>query len=125
MGEMTEDPREAKLPAWARQLLHDLRRQTREAERLAERASLSTSPETSGALLDRFDDHLIGLGEDPRIAFRVPFEGYRPESSFIEVRRMHDGAGIYVHATDEIICRQQSINAVRIVPWPKNKRTGE
>lgn len=125
MGEMTEDPREGKLPAWARQLLHDLRRRTRDAERLAERASLSTSPETSAAVLDRFDDRLIGLGEDPRVAFRVPFEGYRLENSFIEVRRMHDGAGIYVHATDEIICRQQSINAVRIVPWPKNKRTGE
>lgn len=113
------DPREAKLPAWARELIERERRARENAQRLAERAALATKPSESTALLDRFDDVPIGLGVDPRIAFRVPFPGFRPEMSFIEIRQLNDRPGLYVSAVDEIVTRNRAINAIEIVPWPK------
>jgi hypothetical protein len=116
------DPREEKLPAWARDLLARERRARQAAEAQTFRATLATKPTESGALLDRFDDLPIGLGPDPRIAFRVPFPGYADDMSFIEVRLLHDRPGINIHAADEIVCRGRSINSVDVVPWPTNKR---
>jgi hypothetical protein len=117
------DPREQKLPAWARDLLATERRLRRAAEQVAAEAALATKPAESGALLDRYADVPIGLGADPRVAFRVPFPGYRVDMSFIEIRLLHSGPGITIHATDEIVCRQRAINAVDVVPWPNNKHT--
>lgn len=121
---MVRDDREDRLPAWARGVIEGLRRRVTSAEDSARRASLATDPAGSAAILDRFDDpdRLIGLGAEPRIAFRVAFPGYRPEMSFIEVRPLNCREGINLHATDEIVCRQRSINSVDVVPWPSNKR---
>lgn len=113
------DPREAKLPAWARDLLDRERRARKRAEDLAQRAALATEPTESAAILDRFDDTPIGLGREPRIAFRVPFPGFHREMSFIEVRPLHDRPGINLHASAEIVCRTRAINSVDVVPWPK------
>jgi len=115
---LSPDPREGKLPAWARELLARERRARKDAEALALRATLATRPSESAAILDRFDDHPIGLGREPRIAFRVPFAGFHPEDSFIEVRQLGDRPGINLHATGEIVVRTSSINSLNVVPWP-------
>lgn len=117
--QLAPDPREAKLPAWAQQLLERERRARQEAQALATRAALATSPTESGVILDRFDDIPIGLGKEPRIAFRVPFPGYRPGTSFIEVRLLEDRAGLYIYAPAEIVMRSRAVNAIEIVPWPE------
>jgi hypothetical protein len=63
------DEREAKLPAWARNLLDLARRRVREAEELAERARLDTAPGDSPIVLDHRGPHgesqPIGLGRRP------------------------------------------------------------
>jgi hypothetical protein len=121
---MVRHNREDNLPVWARNLVEQLRKRVVEAEDSARRASLSTDPVGSAAILDRYDDpdRLIGLGENPRIAFRVAFPGYRESMSFIEVRPLNGREGITLHAADEIVCRQRAINSVDVVPWPSNKR---
>src|ERR1041384_1213990 len=72
-NELTPDPRESKLPAWAQDLLQRERQARKAAQALAESAALATKPDESGAVLDRYDEIPIGLGADPRVAFRVPF----------------------------------------------------
>lgn len=121
---LTPDDREAKLPAWARKSLDELRRRTRDAEALAERARLDTDPDGSGAILDRMDRKPVGLGEDPDVSFRVRFPGVDPSLSLISVRRSDSGRGLYLVAAGEVVCRQQAINAVEVVPWPKHS-TGD
>jgi len=110
------DPREEKLPAWARQLIGTERRLRRDAQRHAERAALATAPEQSGAILDRFSDLPIGLGEHPQVSFRMAFPGYSKPMQFIDVRMSE--RGLYLNAADEIVVRQSSINALTVVRWP-------
>lgn len=123
---MVPDEREAKLPVWARTLLDSLRRRTRQAERLAARAALDTDPDGSGAILDRFADHPIGLGDLPQVSFRVPFP--RHPEGFIEVGQIVGKGGIVggitIHASEEVVCRPRATNAIEVVPWPK-RSTGD
>jgi hypothetical protein len=49
---MTPDPREAKLPAWVRDQLGDLRREVRNTRRERDDAVEATSPRDSVALID-------------------------------------------------------------------------
>lgn len=116
LSDQQPDPREAKLPAWARQLIERERRLRRDAQRHAEAAQLATSPDASGAILDRFSDLPIGLGDSPQVSFRMAFPGFSPHMCFIDVR-MTD-RGLYINAADEIVVRQSSINAMTIVRWP-------
>lgn len=55
------DPREERLPRWARDALARMRRRVEDAERLATEARLATSPCESDTLLDPLK-HEIGLG---------------------------------------------------------------
>lgn len=110
------DPREARLPAWARELIKRERRLRQDAQRVAEDAALATRPEASGAILDRFADLPIGPGEHPQVSFRTDFPGFPPGMGFIDVRTTD--RGLYVNAVGEIVVRQSSINALHIVPWP-------
>ena len=77
------DPREAKLPAWARTLLEDTRRDAARALDLAEhaqhharRALLETGPTRCDTLLDPYGEAPIGLGDSPTVHFRTGHETY-------------------------------------------------
>lgn len=63
------DPREAKLPAWARDMLSRARIRVRDAEALAEAARLDSAPGDSPIVLDHRGPHgesqPIGLGPRP------------------------------------------------------------
>ncbi|GAB3847354.1 hypothetical protein GCM10029963_28700 [Micromonospora andamanensis] len=72
------DPREAKLPRWARDEMARLRKvadqceaRIAEAERQAERARLATDPDGSDTVLEPYGDE-IGLGNGKRVRFRLP-----------------------------------------------------
>lgn len=103
---------------WARELIDRERRARRRAEAFAEQASLSTSPEESAAVMDRYGDRVLGLGISPQVSFRVAFPHFARDMSFIDVRPIEGEAGIRLHATSEIVVRSSAINAMDIVPWP-------
>lgn len=72
------DPREAKLPVWAQDIINSLRRLAAEADQLAETARLNTDPDASTAVIDvpiygHGSDvgRTVGLGVRPRIEFRA------------------------------------------------------
>lgn len=112
------DPREERLPKWARDLLATERRERKNAEELAAAQRLASPLDESDALLDRYGN-TVGLGRDPQVSYRVPFPGFSPDSGFITVRQLGgDYPGLYVHATAEIVTRNRAINAIEIVPWP-------
>jgi hypothetical protein len=90
------DPREAKLPVWAQDLIRNLRRLTAEADQLAETARLNTDPDTSTAVVDvpiygHGSDvgRTVGLGIRPNIEFRA---GTGPRGKkVIHARQTEDG----------------------------------
>lgn len=100
---MTPDPREAKLPAWARDRFDDLRRAVREANRERDEAIVSTKPGESDAVID------VGLGNARRLA---GVNSYRGQVKYLlsgpgEI----DGRYIDVYIVDEHGDRRLAIRA--------------
>lgn len=114
------DEREPKLPAWARELLATMRRRVYEAEAIADAAQLATAPSESDAVLDRYG-RTVGLGERAQVDFRVAFPGHKRDQGWISIRSLGDRPGLYVHGSAEIITRNRAINAIEVVPWPRER----
>jgi hypothetical protein len=66
---MDPDPREEKLPAWARGLISQLRRRAERAEGRAAEARLGSGPADTDTLLDPYDDTPIRLPKGSRVRF--------------------------------------------------------
>ena len=85
------DPREERLPRWARDLLDNMRMRVRRAEADAEAALLATNAEGSDTQIYRFTDEPVGLGIGPTIEFRL---GDRNRRDYVHCRvETHPRAG--------------------------------
>lgn len=108
--ETAVDPREDKLPKWAREELHELRRRTREAEKLAEDARLATDPDSVDTLLMRGIREPIGLGTGPTVRFRLG-DG---RGEFIDVRYDSRAELVYMHGDSGIAVLPRATNAIAV-----------
>lgn len=79
------DPREARLPAWARELLAAYRREAERAVRANEEARLATAPEESDAVLAPYSEPPIGLGRNALVRFLLSPEEEDP-TDYVDVR---------------------------------------
>ena len=108
------DPREAKLPVWARTYIERLRRVAQDAERDRDEARLATNPAESDTVLDAYASIPIGLGKSPNVRFRL---GSEERSEWIDVRTHRDHEGktyVEVRSGDSLLIRPQVTNVVRI-----------
>lgn len=118
-AELPTDPREAKLPAWARELLDRTRHIATTASTIAAEAINETDIETARVVLDP-----LGLGAGVpnsirEIGFRVPVPGHpKWKDTFISVRSTLDADGnpngIDVRGDTALIIRPWVTNSVKI-----------
>jgi len=118
-AELPTDPREAKLPAWARELLDRTRHIAKTASDIATEAINETDVATARVVLDP-----LGLGAGVpnsirEIGFRVPVPGHpKWKDTFITVRSMLDADGnpngIDVRGDSALIIRPWVTNSVKI-----------
>lgn len=108
-----EDPREAKLPVWARDVLRACRRAATEAQAAARDARLSTNPDESRAVMDLHGDVPVGLGEHPDVSFMVP--GRHRADSYISVRhdRQHPER-LRIMGAESVMIRLDSSNTFTV-----------
>ena len=97
------DPREAKLPVWARKHIETLRRRAEDAEIDRDAALLATDPAGSDTVLDAYAAIPIGLGKGTIVRFRLGDEN-RMEWADVHVvretgghRRLQIMAGTSIH----------------------------
>jgi hypothetical protein len=109
------DPREAKLPVWAQDIIRSLRRQLAQADRLAETARLNTDPDTSTAVVDvpiygHGSDvgRTVGLGVRPNIGFRA---GPGPGGNRVIHARQDEDGVLEVYTSG---------GGLAVVPWSGN-----
>ena len=118
-AELPTDPREAKLPAWARELIDRTRHIANDAITIATEAINETDIATARVVLDP-----LGLGAGVpnsvrEIGFRVPVPGHPNwENTFITVRPTLDDDGnpngIDVRGDTALIIRPWVTNSVKI-----------
>jgi signal transduction protein with GAF and PtsI domain len=117
----TADPREGKLPVWARRELDRLRLRLRET-----RAELDTvrryaaAPDDSDAILNPYSDYAAGLGWDPTVRFKMAAAvapGERADVAWVNVHvdRYHR---LEIMGGDSLIVLPVSTNLVRIEVRP-------
>jgi len=100
---MTTDPREAKLPVWARKHIETLRRQAHDAQIERDDARLATNPAESNTVLCAYSDIPIGLGKSPTVRFRLGesdrelYADARVEQDRDGRRTLHIMAGTTIH----------------------------
>ncbi|WP_367135863.1 hypothetical protein [Saccharothrix sp. HUAS TT1] len=110
------DPREEKLPRWARNKMEGLRRAVSlaaldvvAADQRADEARLATRPEDSDAVLDPYAEIPIGLGTGRRVRFRPN----APDDGYIDVWVEHGEVQVMAHRRMAVL--PQSSNVARIV----------
>jgi hypothetical protein len=110
------DPREDKLPAWARRQLASARQEAayhraraEVAQEDADRVRRGTNPDASSAVLHPYDSIPVGLGPDARVRFKL---GNRHD--WIDVRVSNDGRWIEVAGARTLTLRPIAGNVVSI-----------
>lgn len=111
------DPREEKLPKWAREEFARLRRRTADAERDAEVARLATSASESDTLIEPYEPVPVGLGNGTLVRFLLG-------DDHVDVRVKRESWGTYaeVMAGERVSVRPQSSNVVQLWPVPRHLR---
>ena len=89
---LKKDPREDKLPAWAKEKLREARYAARTQHERAETARLATNPHESDVVMAPFDDTPIGLGTHNPIRF-YPNKASGNDWEHIDVRVVHTDWG--------------------------------
>lgn len=115
--ETAADPREDKLPKWAREELASLRRKLSVAEQYVADAKLDHPADDSDTLLDPYRDlGPIGLGNRPHIRFLAGTSRY----DYLDVRTDGEGAQrvIEVRGSQGVTLRPTSSNVVQIALAP-------
>lgn len=107
------DPREEKLPRWARDLLSNMRSRVQRAEADADAALLATRPAESSTVLYRYGDRDVGLGDDPTVQFRLG-DKHRQYIQCRVDRRPPYGPHVYLSGGDSIRFEPVSGNAIRV-----------
>lgn len=112
------DPREEKLPRWARDLLDNMRRRVEHAEATAEAARLATGPGETDTVVYRYSDEPIGLPPGCQVEFRL---GPAPEGRTFSRNYVHCRVETTKHGTwldlsggDSISIQPRSGNSARI-----------
>lgn len=105
------DPREEKLPVWAKTLLVNMRQRVENAESRAEEARLATDPAGSDTLIHFYDDVPIGLGRGERVRFLPGGPGDQLAWVNVRVRRSGD---IEVMASHMLTVRPEATNVVAV-----------
>jgi hypothetical protein len=82
------DPREEKLPRWARDLLDNMRRRVERAETTAEATRLATKPDETDTVINRYGDEPVGLPPGCSVEFRLgpPPEGRTYSRNYVHCR---------------------------------------
>lgn len=117
-----EDPREVKLPAWARDMIDNARRRVKEAEKSAQEARLATGPDESDMLVDRYDQTPIGLGKRPTV--RVVL-GRKPDGEvirWIDIRLTESRKSIEVMGSTTLRVTPQVTNVIAVTAMEGNER---
>ena len=109
MGALDVDPREEKLPAWAREKLKEARRVAVIARREADEARLATNPDDTDVIIGRWNAIPIGLPPGERVRFIV---GPNRSHDWIEVHT--DGDRIEVTGDRALNVHPRVSNVVRI-----------
>jgi hypothetical protein len=109
------DPREEKLPAWARRQIAALRAEAayeraRAATAVedARRVRQGTNPDESSAILHPYDEVPVGLGPDARVRFKLG------RHNWADVRVNETGNSIDVTGGRTLLIRPQCGNVVTI-----------
>ncbi len=115
--ETAVDPREEKLPKWAREEFARLRRRAANAEQDAETARLATDPGESDTLIEPFEPVPVGLGNGTPVRFLLG-------DDYVDVRVKRESWGTFaeVMAGERVSVRPQSSNVVQLWPVPRNLR---
>jgi hypothetical protein len=110
------DPREEKLPAWARRQLAALRAEATHERAVAavavedaKRVRQGTNPDESSAILHPYDEVPVGLGPDARVRFKLG------PHNWIDVRVTDNGKAVDVTGGRTLIIRPQCGNVITIV----------
>lgn len=99
------DPREAKMPLWAQNMMRDARRRTADAERKAEDLRQETRPDDSNTIIRNSYGKEIGLGNGPRVVFKIPVppgERWVDHHDYVEVRLDEHGR-LVLHGGSQLI----------------------
>lgn len=107
------DPREEKLPRWARELLDNMRMRVARAEADAAAAILATRPDESDTLLYRYGSPDVGLGNEVTVQFKLS-DQHRAYIQCRIDRAKHYGPHVYLAGGDSIRFEPVSSNAIRI-----------
>ena len=108
------DPREAKLPVWARKHIESLRRRVEDAESDRDAALLATDPAGSDTVLDAYAAIPVGLGKGTIVRFRLGDEN-RQEWVDVHVVRIHDGRRLLqVMAGTSIHIEPRATNVIHV-----------
>jgi hypothetical protein len=89
---MAENGQEGRLPAWARETLHVLRREVRDQTRRADEARRSGGPEDTDVVLEPYDDVPVRLPKGSRVRFVLDPEG-RGLHGYVDVYVLQGGGG--------------------------------
>jgi hypothetical protein len=107
------DPREEKLPRWARELLSNARMRVRTAEANAEAALLATKPDETDTVVYRYGSPNVGLEEGSAVQFRLGPHYQDYVQCRIE-RDKHYGARVNLHGGRSIRIEPGSSNTAHI-----------
>lgn len=107
------DPREAKLPRWARDLLSNMRLRVERAERTAEAARLATKPDETDTVLYRYGDEEVGLAPGSTVQFRIGSN--RRDYVGCRIHRDSRGARLDLIGGDSIRITPHSSNHISII----------
>lgn len=91
------DPREEKLPRWARELLGNMRLRVEHAERDAQQALLATRPDETDTVVYRYGDEPIGLTPGATVQFQLGPNERKHSYNYIQCRVETDTTGTYLH----------------------------
>jgi hypothetical protein len=117
------DPREGNLPKWAQELLSNLRRRAREAEKGEQEARLATDPVGSDMIIDRYGKTPIGLGRGPQLRVTAVLTRDHDDDplDWVEFRISESGHGITraveITASSTLNIQPQVTNVIHV--WPR------
>ncbi len=112
----TVDPREDKLPVWAREMLADARCRTTEAEAKAEALRQETRPDESNTIIRSSYGKEIGLGKSPRVVFKIPVppgERWVDHHDYVEAR-LDEFGRLVLHGGSQLVVVPHVTNVVYV-----------
>jgi hypothetical protein len=111
---MKPDPREAKLPLWAKTMLGDMRRRTLRAEKERDEARQDTDPGASRGVRYFYDEIPLGLGARPNVRFTLEPGAYDHSYRYVDVRISESARRVEIMGGRSIHIEPVSSNVVHV-----------